>query len=60
MDRGEAAPQGSALGLQSRGAPLGWQECVCAWDQLQRPKLGERGTGSQLRCKAVRLGWLQA
>ena len=57
VDRREAAPQGPAQGLQSRGAPLGWQDCVCAWDQLQQLKLGERGTGSQLRCKAERLGW---
>lgn len=60
MDRGEAAPQGPAQGVQPWGATVGWQECVCAWDQLQQPKLGEWGTGGQLRCKAVRLGWLQA
>ena len=46
VDRGEAAPRCATQGLQPWGAPLGWQECVCTWDQVQWPKLGEGGTGS--------------
>lgn len=45
VDRGGAAPRCPTQGLQPWGAPLGWQECVCTWDQVRWPKLGEGGTG---------------
>lgn len=43
VDRGEAVPHCLVQGLQPWGTPLGWQECLCPWDQVQWPRW-EKGT----------------
>ena len=58
VDRGVAVPHCVVQGLQPWGTPLGWQECLCPWDQVQWPRW-EKGR-RPLRYEAVMLDWLRA